>query len=140
MTLVRWDPFRDLLNLHNRLTAPYSGASDAFGSWVPAVDIFEKGDNLVIRAEVPGVEKEDIDVSVEDNRLVIKGERKREREFDEENAYRLERSFGGFVRSFVLPKTVDAGRINASYNNGVLEVTLPKAETAKPRRIEIAAS
>jgi len=140
MTLVRWDPFRDLLNLHQRLTAPLTGASDAFGAWIPPVDIFEKGDDLVIRAEVPGLSRKDIDIRVEDNRLVIQGERTREAEFDEEHAYRLERSFGAFTRSFLLPKTVDAGRIGASYRDGVLEVRLPKTEVAKPRKVEIAAS
>ena len=140
MTLVKWDPFRDLANLHQRLSTQYTGTNDAYGTWVPPVDIFEKGDDLVIRAEVPGVEKNEIDISVEDNRLVIQGKRVQEKEFDEDNAYRLERSFGSFVRSFMLPKTVDATRIAAVYLNGVLEIAIPKAEAAKPRKIEIAAS
>jgi len=140
MTLVRLDPFRDLLNLHQRLTSPVMGASDAYGSWVPPVDIFEKGDDLVIRAEIPGVEKNDIDIRVEENRLVIQGERTREKEFDEDSAYRLERSFGGFTRSFQLPKTVDAERISAACRHGVLEIKLPKAEAAKPRKIAIDAA
>ncbi len=106
---------------------------------MPPVDIFERGDDLIIRAEVPGLDKNEIDISVEDNRLVIKGERKREREFNEENAYRLERAFGTFMRSFLLPKTVDSSKISASYTNGVLEITLPKAETAKPRKVQIEA-
>ncbi len=139
MTLVKWDPFRDLLSLHNRISTPFAGANDAYGSWMPPVDIFERGDDLVIRAEVPGLDKNEIDISVEDNRLVIKGERKREREFNEENAYRLERAFGTFMRSFLLPKTVDSSKISASYTNGVLKVTLPKAEAAKPRKVEVKA-
>jgi len=140
MTLVRWDPFRDLVTLHNRLSAPFQGTNDAYGAWVPPVDIFERGDDLVIRAEVPGVEKNEIDISVEDTRLAIQGERKREAEFKEDSAYRLERSFGSFTRSFVLPKTVDASRIGATYRNGVLEISLPKAEVAKPRKISIDAA
>ncbi len=138
MTLVRWDPFRDLLSAQQRILGPFA-SGETFGTWAPAVDIFEKGEDLVLRAEVPGVEKNDIQVSVEDNRLVIQGERKREDEIDDEHAYRLERSIGQFVRSFVLPKTVDASKIQASYTNGVLEVRLPKADTAKPRRIAIQA-
>jgi HSP20 family protein len=140
MTLVRWDPFRDLVNLHQRMSSQFAGTNDAYGTWVPPVDIFEKGDDLVIRAELPGLSKEEIDISVEDNRLVIKGERVRETDFNEDNAYRLERSFGSFVRSFMLPKTVDASKIAATFVNGVLELTLPKAEAAKPRKVEIAVS
>lgn len=139
MTLVRWDPFRDLMNLQQRLANPY-GSGDSYGTWVPPVDIFEKGDDLVIRAEIPGVEKDEIEISVEENRLVLRGERKRENEFDEEGAYRLERSFGGFMRSFSLPRTVDSTRISAGYKNGVLEIKLPKAEEAKPRKIDIHAA
>ena len=132
MTLVKWDPLRDLMNLQRRLVA-----EDSYGTWAPVVDIFEKGDDLVISAEVPGLERDEIDIRVENNTLVLRGERKRESELDEKDAYRLERSFGAFTRSFTLPKTVDASRITASYKNGVLEIKLPKAEEAKPRQIEI---
>ena len=137
MTLVRWDTFRDLMELRQRMT---SGLEDAYGTWAPPVDIFEQGDNLVIRAEVPGMEKDDVDISIENNTLVLRGERKREANFEGKDAYRLERSFGVFTRSFALPKTVDSARITASYKNGVLELTLPKAEEAKQRRIEIRAA
>ncbi|NIM00909.1 MAG: Hsp20 family protein [Acidobacteria bacterium] len=106
-------------------------------AWAPAVDILETGDNLVIRAEVPGVERNAIDVKVEDNTLILSGERLREAETDDTQAYRRERVYGSFVRSFTLPKTVDAARITAEYKNGVLEVTIPKAEEAKPRKIDI---
>jgi len=136
---VRWEPFRDLLNLHARLAAVPANGDDSYGSWAPAVDIFERGDDLIIRAEIPGVEKDDIDISVENNTLSIRGQRKREKEFDEDRTYRMERVFGGFVRTFSLPRTVDASRISASYKNGVLELQLPKAEEAKPKRIEIKA-
>ncbi len=139
MTLMRWDPFRDLMDLHRR-SRPGFGTADAHGSWAPPVDIFESGDNLVIRAEVPGVENDDIEVHVEDNTLVLSGKRKLEQELDENNVYRLERSYGSFVRSFRLPKTVDASKISAEYKNGVLQVTLPKAEQAKPRKVAIRAA
>ena len=137
MTLIKWDPFRDLMNLHSRAGWPFSSTDDSWGSWAPLVDVFEKGDDLVIRAEIPGVTKEDIDVQVEGNSLVLRGERKREKEFNEDDAYRLERAYGNFVRSFHLPKTVDATRIAATYTNGVLEITLPKAESSKPKKVDI---
>lgn len=104
------------------------------------VDVFEKGDDLVICAEVPGLELDDVDISIENDTLVLRGERKRKTEFDERDAHRLERTFGVFTRSFTLPKTVDSDRISASYKNGVLELTLPKVEQAKLRKIEIKAA
>jgi HSP20 family protein len=128
---------RDLLNMHARFAGLPGNGDDSYGSWAPAVDIFERGDDLVIRAEIPGVEKDDIDINVEHNTLSIRGERKREEEFDEGRTYKMERVFGSFVRTFRLPRTVDSSRISASYHNGVLELHLPKAEEAKPRRIEI---
>ena len=133
MRLVHWDPFQDLFPMSRRFQ-PLAGTNSA---WTPAVDILEKGDDLVIRAEVPGIERDAIDVKVEDNTLILSGERARETEDDDTQAYRRERVYGSFVRSFTLPKTVDATRITAEYKNGVLEITIPKAEEAKPRRIEI---
>ena len=136
MRLVRWDPFRDLMNMQRQS----SEVESSYGTWAPVVDIFERGDNLVIRGELAGLEKDDVEINVENNVLTIRGERKREAEFDEKDAYRLERSFGVFTRSFMLPKTVDSTRISASYKNGVLELTIPKVEQAKPRKIEIKAA
>jgi HSP20 family protein len=126
------------MNLHRRLGQTASDSDDFYGAWAPAVDIFEKGDDLVIRAEIPGVDKDDVDISVQHNSLTLRGERKREQEVSEESAYRLERSYGNFVRSFSLPRTVDSSRISAKYSNGVLDIVLPKAEEAKPKRVEIA--
>jgi HSP20 family protein len=126
------------MNLHQRLSHPASDADDFYGAWAPAVDIFENGDNLVIRAEIPGVERDDVDISVRNNSLTLRGERRREQEINEDNTYRLERSYGKFVRSFSLPRTVDSSRISAKYKNGVLDILLPKAEEAKPKKIEIA--
>jgi HSP20 family protein len=122
-----------MLNMH-RLT---SEVEDTYATWAPLVDIFEMGDDVVIRAELPGLEKDDVDISVENNTLMLRGERKRETGFEEKGAYHLERSFGKFSRSFTLPKTVDPTRISASYRNGVLELTIPKVAEAKPRKIEI---
>ena len=137
MTLVRWDPFRTLMNLQQQLTPR---VEDSYGTWAPVVDIFEKGDDLIICAEVPGLEQDDVDISIENNILMLRGERKRKTEFVEKDSYRLERTFGAFTRSFTLPKTVDSDRISASYENGVLELTLPKVEQVKPRKIEIKAT
>ena len=139
MTLVRWDPMRELLNMQARFAGIPGNGDDSYGSWAPAVDIFERGEDLIIRAEIPGVDKDDIDINVENNTLSIRGERKREEEFDEDRTYKTERVFGSFVRTFRLPRTVDSSRIAAKYVNGVLELQLPKAEEAKPRRIEIKA-
>ena len=142
MTLVRWDPFRDLLSFHDRFNRLFADGEqdELYGSWVPPVDIFERGDELVIRAEVPGVGKDDVDVRVEDGTLVLAGERKSDREVKDQNSYRRERTFGKFTRSFRLPTTVDASKVTAEYKDGVLEITLPKLEEAKPRKVEIKAA
>jgi HSP20 family protein len=111
-----------------------------YGAWVPPVDIFQDKDNLVLRAEVPGVDKNAIDVRVENGLLTLQGERKTDTDLDEKNAFRRERTFGRFARSFTLPTSVDASRITAKYGDGVLEIVLPKAEAAKPKRVEIQAA
>ncbi len=133
MRLVHWDPFQDLFPTSRRFQ-PLTGAGNA---WTPAVDIIEQGDDLVIRAEVPGIERDAIEVKLEDNTLILSGKRVRETETDDTRTYRRERVYGSFVRSFGLPKTVDATRISATYKNGVLEITIPKVEEAKPRKIDI---
>lgn len=147
MTLVRWNQFRDLMNLQQQMQQQMNpqrqmtpGVEDSYGTWAPVVDIIEQGDDLVICAELAGLEQDDVDISIENNTLVLRGERKRKTEFDERDAHRLERTFGVFTRSFTLPKTVDSDRISASYKNGVLELTLPKVEQAKLRKIEIKAA
>lgn len=145
MKLVRWDPFQELVNINNRLSRTLGEAypnatEDSFGAWAPPVDIFEKNDHLVIRAEIPGVKREDMDVRIENGVLTLHGERKHESEVKEENSYRMERVYGTFTRSFSLPTTVDAGKIAATYKDGILEVTVPKAETAKPKKVEIRAA
>ncbi len=143
MAIVRWDPLRDLMNIQERVgrllaDAPSRwGTDEGYGAWAPAVDIFEKGDDLVIRAELPGVNRDDIDVRVENGVLVLRGERKHAEKVEEKNAFRMERVYGSFARSFSLPTTVDASRISANLKDGVLEVVLPKAEEAKPRKVAI---
>jgi len=109
-------------------------------TWLPAVDIFENDDNLTIRAEIPGMKTEDIKVEVEDGVLTLHGEKKRQDEIDKANSYRMERVYGGFTRRFSLPTAVDASKVAATYKDGVLELVLPKADEAKPRRIEIQAA
>ncbi|HUC42477.1 MAG TPA: Hsp20/alpha crystallin family protein [Candidatus Sulfotelmatobacter sp.] len=135
MTLVRWDPLQELVRWSTG-----TRVDDAFGAWAPAVDIYEKGHDLVIRAEVPGIDKNDIAVDIENGVLTLRGERKRETEVSEQNAYRLERTYGTFTRSFSLPTTVDPSKVVAVYKDGVLELTVPKLEAAKPKKIEIRAA
>lgn len=142
MKLVRWDPLQEFLAISNRLNRqvgdPYTPRTEnAFGAWTPPVDILERQDHLVIRAEVPGVQKEDMDVRIENGVLTLHGERKEEKETQELNAHLVERVYGSFTRSFSLPTTVDPSKVSAVYKDGVLEVTVPKVETAKPKKVEI---
>lgn len=135
MNVVRWDPFRLLIDQATRLDG-----EEGHRAWLPPVDIFQDQDNLVLRAEVPGVDKDNIDVRVENGVLTLQGDRKTETDLDDKNAFRRERIFGRFARSFTLPTTVDATRITAKYRDGLLEIVLPKAEAAKPKRVEIQAA
>ena len=107
--------------------------------WAPAIEVFEKEDRFVVKAELPGMTEEDIDISVVDETLTIKGERKAETEVKEEDYYCCERSYGNFSRSIALPSTVDAKKIEASYEDGVLEVNIPKAAEVKPKKISVSA-
>jgi HSP20 family protein len=107
------------------------------GEWSPPVDIYETDDALVLQAELPGFAKEDIQIELKDNTLIIRGERKRLQEVKEGNYHRMERAYGPFQRSFLLPTTVDQSRVKAVYKDGVLELRLPKVEAAQPRRIAI---
>ncbi len=145
MNLTRWDPLQQLVAMSSRLNRTFSDPNaprteDTFGAWAPPVDIFEKSDHLVIRAEIPGVQKDDMDVRIENGVLTLHGERKQEADVREENAYRMERIYGTFTRSFLLPTTVDSAKITATYKDGVLEVSVPKAEAAKPKQVVIEAA
>ena len=142
-TIARFDPFRDLAVLHDRVNRLFG---DAYGpreegvlsNWVPAVDVFEnERKELVLKAELPDVKKEDVSVTVENNTLTLSGERKFEAEVKKDHYHRLERSFGSFSRSFSLPATVDSAKIAAEFKNGVLTIRLPFREEAKPRSIAI---
>ena len=145
MSIVRYDPFRDLRTLQeevNRLfTGNFARAFDdegiARGSWSPNVDIYENKDQIVLEAELPGMKREDFDVSVENNIITLRGERHFEKKEDSDNYHRVERAYGSFTRSFTLPNTVSSEGASADYSNGVLRVTIPKREETKARRIEI---
>ena len=146
MKLARWEPFgRDFATLANRFNRAFDlNLSDddreSVSLWRPAVDIFEEKDDVVIKAELPGMNKDDIDLRVENNVLTLTGQRKREKEVTEDGYFRSERAYGTFSRSFTLPTTVNVNKIAASYKDGVLSVNLPKAEEAKPKRIRIQAA
>lgn len=146
MAIVKWDPFRDMVTLRDRMDrlfddsmARLRGAEDEMllSNWSPSVDIYETTDNIVIKAEVPGVKKEDISVEVKDDTLYLRGERKFEKDVKEENYHRMERSYGSFRRVFSLPATVEQDKVKASFKDGVLEITLPKVEKAKPKKIAV---
>ncbi|MCL4558109.1 MAG: Hsp20/alpha crystallin family protein [Deltaproteobacteria bacterium] len=145
-TITRWDPFKDLTTIQERINrlfdenigkVRFPDIELATGSWSPAVDIFETKDNVVLKAELPGLEKKDFSIEVKDNLLILKGERKCEKETKEENYYRMERAYGSFTRSFNLPTAVDKDRVKAKFKDGVLEVTIPKTESAKPKQISV---
>jgi len=146
LTVSRWEPFRDMLTFQTRLnrllgdSIQADNSPEGVGSWVPPVDVVEEPERLVFRAEIPGVAREDIDIKFENGTLTLRGEKKTEQEIQGETTHRVERFYGSFARSFVLPATIDAGKIQARYKDGVLELVLPKAEVAKPRKIQIVAA
>jgi HSP20 family protein len=142
MAINRWDPFREVVSLQNRMNNLFRGINEeesplAAASFVPAVDIYEDKDKVVLKLEVPGIDQKDLHVTVEDNTLTVKGERKFEDEEKQENFHRIERTYGSFYRAFTLPPTVDAANIEASYNAGVLKLALKKKPEAQPRQIEV---
>lgn len=153
MTITRFSPFRsslqDVTILQNRLNSifhdfaqPATSGSEslAVGSFIPAVDIYEDAQRLVVKLEIPGVREQDLDIRVENQTLTVKGERKFDAEEKEENFHRIERRFGSFVRSFTLPQTVDADSIKATYDNGVLNLSIGKKAEAKPKQIRVEVS
>ncbi len=145
MAIVRWRPFRDLVSIQdemNRLFDDFFGRPLARtewteGVWSPTVDVSEDKDNVIIRAEMPGTKKEDVNISIQDNVLTLKGEKKQEKEEKDKNYHRVERSYGSFCRSFQLPTSVKTDKIKANYRDGVLNITLPKTEEVKPKQIPI---
>ena len=144
MPIVKVDPFREFAAMQDRMHRLFGNVylrdedTGFRGSWAPAVDIFEtEHHDLVVRAELPGMTREDIEVTVENGTLVLKGEKKFDAEVKEEHYRRIERTYGTFHRSFTLPNTVDTAKVGAEYRNGVLTVTLPFREEAKPRTINV---
>jgi len=153
MSLIRWSPTRDLVSWPselfsvqreiNRLFDDYfRGGSQADTSmsaslWTPAVDIAEKDSEYLVKVELPGVNKEDVKITLESNILTIRGEKKQEHEEKGKSFHRVERSYGSFQRSFTLPTTVKSDKIDAVYKDGVLHISLPKAEESRPKQIEV---
>ena len=145
MAIVRWEPLRELSSLQNEMNRLFNTAFDApsgasapvMRRWVPAMDLVESADHFLLRADLPGMSEEDIEIELEDGTLTVSGERKAEHEQREEGFYRVERAFGAFSRSLTLPKGIDADAVSASFDRGVLEIRIPKPEARKPRRISI---
>jgi HSP20 family protein len=145
MNIVRFDPFREMAALQDRVNRAFGDLSRQYdddlttrGSWIPAVDIYQTdGQALVLKVELPDVEREDIDLRVENTTLTISGQKQRDKAVKDEQYHRIERTSGAFSRTFTLPPTVDSGKIGAEFKNGVLTVTLPVREDAKPRQIQV---
>src|SRR5919202_3026908 len=145
MPIVRYDPFRDLRTLQDEVNRLFSSnlartfddEGIARGAWNPSVDIYENKDQIVLEAELPGMNREDFDLTIENNVITLRGERRFEKKEDSDNYHRVERSYGSFSRSFTLPQTVNAEGATAEYRNGVLRVTLPKRKQGTARRIEV---
>jgi HSP20 family protein len=145
MTITRWDPFHDLMSIQDRVNRLFQETmarqrgqeSIEGGQWAPAVDIFETGDRIVLRADLPGMEQNDIELRVDDNILTLRGERRAPGDVKPEDLHRAERPYGPFVRSFSLPINVDQSGIRAVQKNGVLEVVLPKKQESKARAIKV---
>ena len=141
----KWDPFRDLLTIQERMSRLFDESlmrlpgeeGAATGTWTPAVDICETEEAILVRAELPGLPRNDIIVEVKDNLLVLRGERRLEKDVSEENFHRIERAYGKFYRTFTLPNAVIRDQVSASFKDGVLEITLPKVERARHREVEI---
>src|SRR5258708_3162960 len=136
MSIVRWEPFREMVTIQDRMNRIFeeafranrgAGSEEdyALAAWAPAVDIFEQDGNIVLKAELPGVDPKDVDVRVENNVLTLRGERKLDGDVKKEGYHRVERAYGSFGRSFTLPTVVDTEKIKAEYKDGVLRVTLP---------------
>ena len=143
MNLVTWDPYRELSTLQDRVNRLFGSPRRerdeelSLGAWIPPVDIVEEKDRILLTAELPGFQEKDVEVQMEGGVLTIRGERKSEAEKEGRTFHRMERSYGQFVRSFTLPNNVDRDNIKATFNNGLLEIELPKREEAKPRQIKI---
>ena len=142
-TLTRWEPFRGATSLQDQVNRLFSdvlerkGEESSLTAWAPSVDIYETEHELVVKADLPAVDPKDLDIRVENNILTIRGERKFEKNVNEENYLRVERAYGSFARSFTLANTVNSEAIKADYQNGVLTLSIPKREEAKPKQIKV---
>jgi HSP20 family protein len=145
MAIIRWDPFRDLVTLRERMNRLFEDAFTSRGeekdlvasNWSPSVDIYETENEIILTAEVPGVDEKNIEIKLEDNTLSLKGERNFEKETKEENYHRIERAYGSFYRSFTLPGNIDQDNIKAENENGILRITMPKKSELKPKKVKI---
>jgi HSP20 family protein len=146
MALIRWEPARELNTIQNEMNrlfntffepAPGNGDSHAQRRWIPAMDLVEDDDRFVLRADLPGIDEGDVNIELEDSVLTISGQRKAEHEERKEGYYRIERASGSFSRSLTLPEGVDPEQVKASFDKGVLEVSIPKPEQRKPRKVTI---
>jgi HSP20 family protein len=142
-TLTRWEPFRGATSLQEQVNRLFNdvferqGEESSLTAWAPAVDIYETEHELVVKADLPEVDPKDLDIRVENNILTIRGERKFEKKVNEDNYLRVERAYGSFARSFTLANTVNSDAIKAEYQNGVLTLSIPKKEEAKPKQIKV---
>ncbi|MGH9433740.1 MAG: Hsp20/alpha crystallin family protein [Terriglobia bacterium] len=148
-TIVRWEPFRDLLTTQDRFNRLFndtfarafgggdSGEESGTRSWAPAVDVLENDQNVVLKADLPGVDPKDVEIRIQDNTLTLKGERKFEKDVKEGNYQVVERSYGSFFRGFSLPAYINSENVTADYKDGLLTLTLPKREEAKPKVIKL---
>ena len=146
MSIIRWRPTRDLLNIRDEVNRLFDNFFTGLperrrglleGEWAPSVDIAETDNEVVVTAELPGVKQDDVDITIADDVLTLKGEKKEEKEVKEKNYHRIERSYGSFQRSVSLPAGVQADKAKATYKDGVLHITVPKTEEAKPKQIKI---
>lgn len=145
MAIIRWDPFRDLMTLREKMNRLFEEAfmtrgeekELVSGTWTPSVDVYETENALILSAEVPGIEENDIEIKIENSTLTLHGERKFEKETKEENFHRIERAYGSFHRSFTLPNYIDQDKIKAEHENGILKITMPKKTEMKPRKVKV---
>lgn len=145
MAIIRWTPFTDMVTLREKMNRlfedMFTGRSEdkdlTASTWAPSVDIYETESELVMTAEIPGIDEKDVEIKIEDNTLTLKGERKFEKETKEENYHRIERSYGSFYRAFTLPNSIDPDKIQAEHENGILKITMPKRQELKPRKVKI---
>jgi HSP20 family protein len=145
MAITRWRPFRDVVSIQDEMNKlfddffgrPIIRTEWSEGVWNPSVDVSEDKDNVIIKAEMPGMNKDDVKISIQDGVLTLKGEKRQEKEEKDKNYHRIERNYGSFCRSFQLPTSVKSDKVKASYKDGVLSIALPKTEEVKPKEIPI---